>query len=534
RSRRMTRIDWRLDGVGYRDRWDHCFVCQARPGSRPQQLTRGDYGVRHLTWTPDGGHLAFVADRGPAADLQPCPSVWAVPVAGGAPTEILALRGFAERPAFSPDGRWLAVVGVDQPQPLDDQLPQLFVGPATGGGPAVALAPALDRPVGVWADSDLCGWMAETAPGPHWRGGAEVVALVTDAGRVAPWAFPVSPAGGAGGPPRPLAGGEIGAYALGVAGGRVMVLGTLGQRAGELMTVAGPATARAPAIPPLPRTHSTLGSTWQRRLPPAEVVELRAPGAGGPVAAMVVSPPGAGSRALPTILDIHGGPLGAWGPAPPLEAFLLAGRGYRVLLPNPRGSAGYGRAWTGALLGAWGTVDAADVLAAVDELVARGWADPHALGVMGLSYGGFLTQWLVTTTGRFRAAVAENGVSNQVAAWAMSDTGPEYCRAGQLGDPLTAEGVAHLWRQSPLARVAEVRTPLLLLQAGADLRCPPQDNEQFFIALRVLRREVEYVVYPQESHLYAAVGRPDRRIDRMERVLAWFDRHLSGAAPAAP
>ncbi len=533
RARRMTRIDWRVDGEGYRDHFDHCFVCAARPGARLRQLTRGDYGVRQVTWAPDGRRLAFVADRGPEPDLHPRPSVWAVPAGGGTPTELLALRGPVERPAFSPDGRWLAVVGVDEPEPFDDQLPQLFVGPSAGGGPALALAPALDRPVGAATESDLCGWMGEPRTGPLWRGAAEVVALVADAGRGAPWSFPVGPDGGAGGPPRRLVGGDVGAYALGLAGGRVLVLGTLGQRAGELMAVSEAPPARAPASPPPPRTVSTLGAAWQRRLPRPEVAELQVPGPGGPVAAFLVSPPGAGPGPLPTILDIHGGPLGAWGPAPPLEAFLLAGRGYRVLLPNPRGSAGYGRAWTGALLGAWGTVDAVDVLAAVDAVVARGLADARALGVMGLSYGGFLTQWLVATTDRFGAAVAENGVSNQVAAWGMCDTGPEYCRAGRLGDPLSPEGVAQLWAQSPLAHVAGVRTPLLLLQGGADLRCPPQDSEQLFVALRALRREVEYVVYPEESHLYQAVGRPDRRIDRMERVLAWFDRHLGRAAPAA-
>ena len=102
--------------------------------------------------------------------------------------------------------------------------------------------------------------------------------------------------------------------------------------------------------------------------------------------------------------------------------------------------------------------------------------------------------------------MSENGVTNQVSAWANSDSGPEYCRASLLGDTLTPEGVAMLWRQSPLRHVANVRTPLLMLQAEADLRCPPQDNEQFFVALRHLRRTVEYVLYPDESHVYAVTA----------------------------
>jgi dipeptidyl aminopeptidase/acylaminoacyl peptidase len=122
--------------------------------------------------------------------------------------------------------------------------------------------------------------------------------------------------------------------------------------------------------------------------------------------------------------------------------------------------------------------------------------------------------------------VSENGVANQVSAWANSDSGVEYDRTSRLGDVLTPDGVEKLWAQSPLRHVASMRTPLLMLQAEADRRCPPADNEQLFIALRVLRREVEYVLYPEEFHTYQATGRPDRRIDRMTRMLDWFDRFL--------
>jgi dipeptidyl aminopeptidase/acylaminoacyl peptidase len=177
-------------------------------------------------------------------------------------------------------------------------------------------------------------------------------------------------------------------------------------------------------------------------------------------------------------------------------------------------------------LGDWGGVDADDVHAAVDHVVALGLADPDRLGIMGLSYGGFMVNWLVGTSGRFRAAVSENGVTNQLSTWANSDFGPEYCRMAELGDTLSADGVERLWRQSPLRHVANVRTPLLMLQAEADLRCPPQDNEQLFVALRHLGREVEYVLYPDEHHTFSSTGRPDRRIDRMERVLDWFRTHL--------
>ena len=125
-------------------------------------------------------------------------------------------------------------------------------------------------------------------------------------------------------------------------------------------------------------------------------------------------------------------------------------------------------------------------------------------------------------------------MSNQVSAWAHSDSGVEYCRAARMGDTTTPEGVAQLWSQSPLRNVARIRTALLLLQSEADRRCPAADNEQLFAALRVLRREVEFVLYPDEYHVIQASGRIDRRIDRMTRMLDWFDRFVPGQrrAPA--
>jgi dipeptidyl aminopeptidase/acylaminoacyl peptidase len=303
---------------------------------------------------------------------------------------------------------------------------------------------------------------------------------------------------------------------LAVAGGRITVTATVGAMPPELC-LAGDGGLR-----PLTAT----GSAWTRGLAWPEMRVVEAPGPGGPIEAWIASPAGAGDGPLPTIVDIHGGPLGAWAPAPSMEVVLLCARGYRVVLPNIRGSTTYGGDWIRPQLGDWGGVDADDVHAALDHVVALGLADADRLGVLGLSYGGFMVNWLVGTSDRFRAGVSENGVANQVSAWANSDTGPEYCRTARMGDPTTPEGIELLWRQSPLRNVASVRSPLLLLQSGADLRCPPADAEQLFVALRWLGREVEYVIYPDEWHVIQATGRIDRRIDRMTRMLDWFDRFV--------
>ena len=223
------------------------------------------------------------------------------------------------------------------------------------------------------------------------------------------------------------------------------------------------------------------------------------------------------------MLSVIGGPGASWGPEPWLPDFALTAAGTRMLMPDPRGSASYGRAWLEAIRGAWGGADAEDQLACVDWAVGEGLADPARLGVTGLSYGGFMTSWLIGQDDRFRAAVSVNGVSNQISAAGNCDQGALWTpRLGWGRPPADHE---RLWQQSPLAHAERIATPLLMLQGEADLRCPPADNEQLFVALRALGRTVEYVLYPEESHLMQSVGRPDRRIDMLERTERWFRVH---------
>jgi dipeptidyl aminopeptidase/acylaminoacyl peptidase len=522
-ARHITRTDWRWDEQGHRDRWSHLFVIDSA-GARPRQVTYGDWGVSDIAWRPDCRTIAFTTDRGPEPDLHWRTTIWAVEVdeRSAEPREVLR-PGWASHPAWSPDGRWIAARGVLEPEPLDDVIPGVVVGPADGSGEPRLLAPDLDRPIGNWVDTDLNGWFVEGRHGPFWLDDGRIVATISDRGRSHPYLFRLDPKTGEERGHRHLADGDITTHTIAARGGRIATLATDGIRAMELRTLEvtdddpGEATWQ---------TRSRLGSRWQDAFDVPDMRLIRAPGEGGPIDVWIASPPDAADGPLPAIVNLHGGPMGAWAPAPHIEVILLVAHGYRVILPNIRGSATYGADWIRPQLGDWGGVDADDVHAAVDHVVSIGLADPDRLGVMGLSYGGYMTNWLVGTTDRFKAAVSENGVTNQVADWANSDGGPEFDRAAKLGDPLTPQGVEKLWRQSPLRNVAKVRTPLLILQAEADRRCPATDNEQFFIALRHLGRTVEYVLYPDEYHVYASAGRPDRRIDRNARVLDWFDRYL--------
>jgi dipeptidyl aminopeptidase/acylaminoacyl peptidase len=534
-ARRIIRSDWRWDEIGHLDHWSHLFVLEMTTRARPRQVTSGDWGVGAITWHPNGRTIGFSAALGDEPDLAPFPKIWAVDIDAGPrskrsmPRLVLDAPGGATKPAYSPGGRWLVAAGILEPEPLDDISTGLLLGPADGSRPPIALSPELDRPFGNATDTDLTGWMVYGRYGPTWLDNQTIVAVISDRGRSLPERWVIDPQTGS--PVEvPVASdrashgpwADATTHMVALGGGVVATLGTLHGRAPELMTVdlARQASERQFA------SHTTFGSAWQRRFEQPEMRRLDVPGPAGPIETWIASPAGADDAPLPTIIDVHGGPLGCWAPAPHVEVILLTGAGYRVVLPNIRGSGAYGREWIRPQLGNWGGVDADDVHAVLDHVIALGLADPARLGALGLSYGGFMVNWLVATSDRFAAAISENGVTNQVSCWANSDSGPEYSRASLLGDPFTPEGVEKLWDQSPLKYVTNVNTPLLMFQAEADRRCPATDNEQFFIALRRLRRTVEYVLYPDESHTFSSSGRPDRRIDRMERMLAWFNRYL--------
>ena len=510
-ARRITRLDFRDDETGHVVRRAHLWVMAARSGAVPRQLTSGDYDVLHPAWSPDGRRIAFAADRGPDATIQPRLQIWSVGTDGPRPRvrELASLAGDADRPAFSPEGRHLAFIGTDVADPPDEVPPNLWVMDLPGGTPR-NLTEGMDRPVGEWAWCDLL--VAEEAPGPVWLGQDSLAVIIGDRGRNLPYRV------GLDGGLEPLIGPEtpVAAAGLEASDGWIAISAAVEGRSGEVYAV------QDGALHPLTRE----GSAWQRRFPAVELTELTLDGPAGPIHAWMASPAGARRRRLPTILHIHGGPTGAWGPGGTLDEMALCAAGYRVLMPNIRGSATFGSAWVSALWAGWGSADAEDALAAIDALVQRGLADPERLGVMGLSYGGFLAQWLIGVTDRFGAACAENGVANQASAWANSYFGIHFNRRAGLGDPLSDEGMEQLWRSSPLRNARAIHTPLLMLQAEEDRVCPPADNEQLFTALKVLERPVEYILYPEEHHEMKSYGRPDRRIDRMERILAWFEGHL--------
>ena len=231
-------------------------------------------------------------------------------------------------------------------------------------------------------------------------------------------------------------------------------------------------------------------------------------------------------RRYASLLNIHGGPHAQYGYGFFDEFQVYAGAGYAVVYTNPRGSQGYGEAFTRAVIADWGGGDVADVLAGLDEALRRAeWMDPERLGVMGGSYGGFMASWIVGHSNRFKAACSERAVNSQPSMFGTSDIGHLF-NAIELGGVLPWKDMGRYLERSPLTYAENINTPLLIIHSEDDLRCPMEQAEQLFVALKKLRREVRFVRFPGENHEMSRSGRPRHRLERFRHILEWFAQYL--------
>jgi dipeptidyl aminopeptidase/acylaminoacyl peptidase len=235
----------------------------------------------------------------------------------------------------------------------------------------------------------------------------------------------------------------------------------------------------------------------------------------------------------PALLNIHGGPHTQYGHNFFDEFQAYAGAGYVVIYTNPRGSQGYGEAFTRAVIGDWGGGDFADVMAGLDEALRRyDCIDAARLGVLGGSYGGFLTSWTVGHTTRFAAACSERAVNNAYTLFGTSDIGHSFSEA-QSGH-LPWENMQWYIDHSPLTYAPDISTPLLIMHSESDLRCPMEQAEQLFVALKKQRKEVVFVRFPDEDHELSRAGKPRHRLERFRILLEWFGKYLQPAGAAEP
>jgi len=248
--------------------------------------------------------------------------------------------------------------------------------------------------------------------------------------------------------------------------------------------------------------------------------------AGHTVQGWLMKPPGFdASRKHPLILHIHGGPRGAYGNSFLHEFQVLAAQGWAVMYINPWGSGGYSEEYQAELPGHYFEQDYDDLMKAVDLVMERNpWVDPDRLGMTGGSYGGVMTNWIITHTDRFAAAVTLRSITNWMTFFGCSDIGWTFGKTELGGVPWEMEEVFR--EKSPIRHVANVSTPTMIIHSEEDYRCPMEQAEQLFTALKMLGVDTEFIRFPGESHELSRGGKPKHRSERLEHIMRWFKKYL--------
>ena len=502
------RIRYRADSVGWRgDAFRHLFVVDRDKG-QVRQLTDGEGDDGSPTWSPDSRRIAFVSDRRPDRDLVSHTEAYVVPASGGEPRQWSQGLWSVASIAWSPDGDRLAVIGSDDPE----------VG-AGWQGWVFVLEPG-QAPRRLTDDSiSPNGGYAPIVPPPEMRWTADGRILFLANARGQSYLCELSASNGG---LRRVTGGavQLGDVTFDAAAQMAVVVAVPPTSSGDLRLI----DAREGAEKAL----TAYNREYFQQHPPARLDKFAISRGGRDIESHLWLPPDFDpERTYPLVLDIHGGPHGVFSEAFNAVQQVLATSGYMVLAVNPRGSSTYGVDFLKAVLRDWGGEDYLDIMAAVDEVSSRPYVDAGRLGVAGYSYGGFMASWIVGHDLRFKAAVVGAPCTNLVSIYGTSDIGVRFGEI-QWGGTLK-DSVQAYWERSPLAYAADVATPVLLLHGEEDVRCPIEQSEQYFVALKRLGKEVELVRLPGCSHSFLRNGHPRMREEYLARMLAWFDRHLRRA-----
>lgn len=485
--RRITGLQYRLDNVGYlADRRAQLFVV-GLDGGEPTQVTEDPYDHSAVTWSPDGSWLAFVSARHDEREHDLNSDAFVMRPDGTDLRQVTDTSLSLEKARFTEDGTALVLLGMD-PGPTRRQWfaaqQGVFIVDVVPGGTPRRLSDAEEYNV-----TDF------VVDGPH------ALTLVENRGAVDLLAFPLE-----GSSPQVLGAGHRQIGGIDVAGGTIALSYKDETTSGELGIL------RDGRLRPLTEFGRSLASY-------RPITELTASADDGtPLHGFLVLPDGEGPH--PVLLMIHGGPFTQYGWALFDEAQVYAGAGYAVVYTNPRGSSGYGAAYGAHIRGDVGNRSMADLMTLLDAALVRPDLDESRLGVLGGSHGGFMTSWIIGHTDRFRAAVSERAVNAIDSFGGSSDIGWGFGWDLYSPDP-------DQWSQmSPLSYADDISAPLLIIHSEQDWRCPLEQAQRLYVALRRRDAEVEMLIFPGEGHELSRSGLPSHRVARFAAIVEWFDRHL--------
>ncbi len=516
--RHITRLFYRLDDSGFvpKDRF-HLWKVDVESG-RSVQLTRGQFDELSPAISPDGKSIVYISNRNGNPDVNYLlQDLFTISINGGKSTKIPTPPGPLGSPVFSPNGKKIAYIGHDNPNDSWGVTNWHVWTVGIDGRPAAKdLIPTFDR---IAIDTTI-GDVGETfeAPPLFWSpDGKRIYFGASDTGSTHIFYAPSN-----GGRPTRITHNKCHIKVYSLNGHRKQVAAIVSNLTipGELHIM--PSVYRADS-----KSRILAGPSddllAKIEMPKTREVWFKAHD-GTELQGWIVTPVGfSKKRKYPAILEIHGGPRAQYGFTFFHEMLLLASRGYVVFYTNPRGGTGRGETFADAITGGWGEIDYYDCMAAADYLENLPYVHKRKIGVTGGSYGGYMTNWIIGHTDRFRAAVTQRSVVNLESFFGSSDLGFDLYREF---DGMPWKNPENYKKCSPLTYAKNIRTPLLILHSEQDLRCGIEQAEQFFATLKMMRKTVEFVRFPEEPHGLSRHGRPDRRVARLEWILKWFDRYL--------
>ena len=524
----ITEAVYRANGVadfGYvdRDRPAHIWTT-ALPGpdgaATPTRITSGEFASGNFQWSADGSQVYFVANRQKEAYYHPFDSdLFAVSKDGGEPTRLVSIEGPIGPYSPSPDGKRLAFIGTFRGNPeRSHNQSDLWVVDLPSGSPR-NLTEQYDFDMNGGVGGDQRAPRGSHPAGPVWsRDGRSLLIRVGEQGNANLERVDITS-----GTVDSITSGELDvmSYTADHSGQRIAFVRSTPTIVGDLHvidTAAGTAS----------RKLTSFNDEVFKQLTMNEPEEIWYSSFDGrKIQGWILKPPAFDpSRQYPMILQIHGGPHAAYGNTFTHEFQWMAAKGYVVLYTNPRGSSNYGQDFGNIIQFAYPGDDHKDLMAGVDAVLTRGYIDETRMGVTGGSGGGLLTNWVVTQTNRFKAAVSQRDISDWSNFWYTADFTlfrPIWFRKPPFEDP------ADFARRSPITHVAKIQTPLMFILGDEDWRTPPAaGGEELFRALKYLKRPTVMVRFPDENHELSRSGKPWHRVERLQHIVGWFDKWLLG------